>query len=35
MLVCSNIERMEENQDHFEILRKINKNSQYSQRELC
>ena len=26
---------MEENQDHFEILRKINKKSQYSQRELA
>ena len=26
---------MEENQDHFEILRKINKKSHYSQRELA
>ena len=26
---------MENNQDHFEILRKINKKSQYSQRELA
>ena len=26
---------MENNQDHFEILRKINKKSEYSQRELA
>ena len=36
-IVCSKIEHMNEkfNNEHFEILRKLNKNSKYSQRELA
>ena len=32
---CSNIEHMKNNDDHFEVLRKIQKNPNYSQRELA
>ena len=32
---CSNIEHMKNNDDQFEVLRKIQKNPNYSQRELA